>query len=490
MNNQTMMQYFEWELPADGLLWQRVAAQAEALKKVGFDIIWLPPAYKGAAGLHDVGYGVYDTYDLGEFDQKGSVSTKYGTKSEYLAAIKALQKQGIAVLADIVLNHRIGADATETVEAEKFDPENRNRQLTGETQITAWTKYTFPGRGGKYSNFQWDWTCFSGVDWDDKTKQGGIYQFADKEWSPEVDGEKGNFDYLMGADVDMENPRVVQELESWGRWYLKTTGVDGFRLDAVKHISYSFYEKWLDAMRQEAGKNLFSVGEYWSGELQSLLGYLNNCGGRMSLFDVPLHMSFHNASCGGGGFGMQNLFAGSLVAADVMHAVTFVDNHDSQPGQSLQSWVEEWFKPLAYAAILMRKDGLPCVFYGDYYGLKADGVPAVPGIKGMVAARLHCAYGPQHDYFDHDNVVGWTREGEEEHPHSGCAVLMSDGPGGKKTMYVGKRQAGACFADLTHRVEEPVVVDEEGNATFTVPGGAVGVWVAQPAYEKITVEIE
>ena len=34
-------------------------------------------------------------------------------------------------------------------------------------------------------------------------------------------------------------------------------------------------------------------------------------------------------------------------------SVTFVDNHDSQPGQALESWVDEWFRPLAYALILL-----------------------------------------------------------------------------------------------------------------------------------------
>ena len=54
-----------------------------------------------------MGYGVYDMYDLGEFDQKGTIRTKYGTKEEYLAAIRAFHAQGIRVYADIVLNHRM-----------------------------------------------------------------------------------------------------------------------------------------------------------------------------------------------------------------------------------------------------------------------------------------------------------------------------------------------------------------------------------------------
>ena len=54
------------------------------------------------------------------------------------------------------------------------------------------------------------------------------------------------------------------------------------------------------------------------------------------------------------------------------HAVTFVDNHDTQRGQALESTVEEWFKPAAYALILLREDGLPCLFYGDYYGIEGE----------------------------------------------------------------------------------------------------------------------
>lgn len=489
MDNLTMMQYFEWNLPADGLLWRRVAGQAESLHANGIDIVWLPPAYKGAAGARDVGYGVYDTYDLGEFDQKGSIHTKYGNKSEYIQAIRALQKAGISVLADIVLNHRIGADETEQVEAEKYNPENRLQAVSGEEQITAWTKYTFPGRKGKYSSFVWDWTCFSGIDWDDRSKQGGVYQFEGKEWSPEVDGEKGNFDYLMGADVDMNNPKVVAELKAWGEWYQKTTGADGFRLDAVKHIDYGFYCEWLDAMRKSADKELFAVGEYWSGELQDLREYLDHCEDRMSLFDVPLHMNFYNASTGQGNFDMAKLLKNSLVSSDSMHAVTFVDNHDSQPGQSLQSWIEGWFKPLAYAAILLRRDGLPCVFYSDYYGLRHEGLPPVPGIKRMLWVRKRYAYGEQQDYFDDGNVVGWTRQGDAEHKSSGCAVLMTDGAQGQKTMYVGKQFATQFFYDVLARAPK-VEIDENGNGTFFVAGGSVSIWVSWEAYLDVAQHCE
>lgn len=490
MNNQTMMQYFEWNLPPDGLLWQRLSVQASRLKESGVDIVWLPPAYKGSAGGMDVGYGVYDMYDLGEFDQKGSVRTKYGTRDEYLSAIKDLQDAGIAVYADIVMDHRMGADEKEAVEAAKFDWNNRNQQISGEEQIEAWTKFTFPGRKGKYSDFIWDHTCFAGIDWDEKNKDSGIFLIEGKEWSDEVSKEKGNFDYLMGADVDMDNPAVVEELIRWGRWYAKTTGVDGYRLDAVKHIDFSFFQKWLDAIREEMGRDAFAVGEYWTYNLGELLDYMHRTGGRMSLFDVPLHFNFYNAANGGGNYDMGSIFNNTMISVDKLKTVTFVDNHDSQPGQSLESWVEPWFKPLAYAIILLRRDGLPCVFYADYYGLRDDGVPAVPGLKRMIKVRQRYAYGEQHDYFDHQDVVGWTREGDDEHPDSGCAVLMSDAEGGEKTMYIGPQHKGKQMRDVTRRTQDVITVGEDGNALFFTKGGGVSVYVFDPAYREITLHID
>src|SRR5215468_10929684 len=98
--NGAMMQFFHWYIPADGSLWNEAASKAKELGEAGFTGVWLPPAYKGTGGGSDVGYGVYDMYDLGEFEQKGSVRTKYGTRAQYLKAVQALQQAGIEVYAD------------------------------------------------------------------------------------------------------------------------------------------------------------------------------------------------------------------------------------------------------------------------------------------------------------------------------------------------------------------------------------------------------
>ena len=63
------------------------------------------------------------------------------------------------------------------------------------------------------------------------------------------------------------------------------------QLDAVKHIKYTFFRDWLNAVRAATGKELFSVGEYWSQDLGKLRQYIHETEGTTSLFDVPLHMN-------------------------------------------------------------------------------------------------------------------------------------------------------------------------------------------------------
>lgn len=454
---------------------------APDLARMGLTGIWLPPAYKCSGGIHDVGYGVYDMYDLGEFDQKGTIPTKYGTKDEYLDAVQTLKRHHIKVITDIVFNHRMGADEQETVEAIQDNTQNRTESISGPKPISSWTKFTFPGRGGRYDDFVWDHTCFKGVDYDGSTGNTGIFRMEGKEWDTDVDPEEGNYDYLMGCDVDVDNPAVYDELVRWGKWYCDTVRPDGFRLDAVKHINFSFFPKWLKEMRGYTGKDLPAVGEYWSPDIGRLNYFLEKCGGCMMLFDVPLHFHFLNVSNCMGNSDMGSILNDTLTKSHPESAVTFVDNHDTQPGQSLASFIPGWFKPLAYSLILLQKSGIPCVFYGDLYGIPGSKIPPVKGLPLLISIREKLAYGEERDYYDDCNIVGFTREGDDEHEKSGLAVIMTDQNGGSRTMCVGAKHAGAEFIDALGNQEKPVTIDADGNGTFTCSGGSVSVYIRRDA---------
>ena len=476
--NGTMMQYFEWYLEEDASLWNKLTNNAKNLHDAGITALWLPPAYKGANGVHGVGYTAYDLYDLGEFDQKGSVPTKYGTKAEYIKAIKACKKAGMEVYADIVLNHKIGADDKEMVSAIECRGDNREVTTSGEENIEVWTIFNFPGRKGKYSKFTWNHTHFDGTDWDNTTKKSSIYLFKGKNWENDVDEENGNYDYLMGADIDFDNKEVIDELTSWGKWYYDQTGVSGFRLDAVKHIKADFYRDWVPAMREHIGKDAFVVGEYWHKQVGAMENYLQEVNGVMSLFDVPLHFNFHYASKDGAGYDLRKILDGSLVAENPTHAVTFVDNHDTQPGQALESFVNSWFKPHAYAITLLRQSGYPCVFYGDYVGIPHNNVPAVGyELEELLKLRKDYAYGEQCDYFDDYHCIGWTRCGDAEHENSGLAVVLSTKYEHEKTMYVGKENAGKIYVNVIGDINREILISEDGMGVFPVLDGRISAWI-------------
>lgn len=139
---------------------------------------------------------------------------------------------------------------------------------------------------------------------------------------------------------------------------------------------------------------------------------------------------FHEASTNPT-FDLRQIFNGSLVSEHPQKVVTFVDNHDSQPGQGLESWVKPWFKEIAYSLILLRKDGYPCVFWGDYVGIN-------------------------------------------DHPHK-LVVLISTGDARELNIFVGKEQANKTYKDLSGKNRD-INIDEDGNGLFTVAPGAVTYW--------------
>ena len=471
------MQYFEWNLPNDGKLWTQLKEDAHHLHEAGVTSVWIPPAYK-ADEQRDEGYAVYDLYDLGEFDQKGTVRTKYGTRRELEEAIAALHAEGISVYIDTVMNQKTGADYTERFMACEVDPDDRRRLVGGPVEVEGWTGYSFPGRGDTYSDFKWHWYHFTGTDQVYEPGKRAIYliQGEGKAWSEGVDGENGNYDFLIFNDVDFDHPDVAAEMKRWGAWITETLHADGMRLDALKHIKNTFIGEFIRTLREQRGEEFYAVGEYWSGDFASLDAYLEAVGHQIDLFDAPLHFRLFEASQRGRDYDLRTLLDDTLVRRYPTLAVTFVDNHDSQHGSSLASQIESWFKPLAYGLILLMKEGYPCIFYGDYYSTAGEASPHRTILDILLETRRTRAFGEQIDYFDSPDTVGFVRTGDAEHADSGVAVLLSNGDDDAKQMSVGAAHAGQTWHEITGCIDEQIRIGDDGTATFKVRGGKLAVW--------------
>mgnify|MGYP000881116668 FL=1 len=479
MENQTLMQYFEWYLPDDGQHWNRLAEDAPNLAAKGIRKVWMPPAFKGT-GSNDVGYGVYDLFDLGEFDQKGTDRTKYGLKEEYLRAIEALSQNGIEAIADVVLNHKAAADYKERFTVVEVDPNDRNVEISEPFEIEAWMHFAFPGRNKTYNDFEWHWYHFTGTDYDAKNNRSGIFliQGDNKGWADDelVDNENGNYDYLMYADIDFKHPEVIQNLYDWAHWFIESTGVHGFRLDAVKHIDSFFMKNFIRDITEKYGEDFYVFGEFWNSDEKANNDYLENIDYRFDLVDVKLHHNLFDASKSGADYDLRTIFDQTLAKNHPESAVTFVDNHDTQRGQALESTVEEWFKPAAYALILLRESGLPCVFYGDYYGISGEFAQESfqDELDKLLDIRLNLAYGEQNDYFDDANCIGWTRQGKDD--GQPIAVLISNDQAASKSMLVGSEWAGKEFSDYLGNSSQIVTIDDQGWGEFPVEEKSVSVW--------------
>ena len=479
MENQTLMQYFEWYLPDDGQHWNRLAEDAPNLAAKGIRKVWMPPTFKGT-GSNDVGYGVYDLFDLGEFDQKGTVRTKYGLKEEYLRAIEALSQNGIEAIADVVLNHKAAADYKERFTVVEVDPNDRNVEISEPFEIEAWMHFAFPGRKKAYNDFEWHWYHFTGTDYDAKNNKSGIFliQGDNKGWADDelVDNENGNYDYLMYADIDFKHPEVIQNLYDWAHWFIESTGVHGFRLDAVKHIDSFFMKNFIRDITEKYGDDFYVFGEFWNSDEKANNDYLENIDYRFDLVDVKLHHNLFDASKSGADYDLRTIFDQTLAKNHPESAVTFVDNHDTQRGQALESTVEEWFKPAAYALILLREAGLPCVFYGDYYGISGEFAQESfqELLDKLLDIRLNLAYGEQTDYFDDANCIGWTRQGMDD--GQPIAVLISNDQATSKSMLVGPEWAGREFSDYLGNSSQIVTIDDQGWGEFPVEEKSVSVW--------------
>jgi alpha-amylase len=329
--------------------------------------------------------------------------------------------------------------------------------------------------------------CFTGL-----CDNNAIYlicnEYAKNGWDSVPDSEYGNYDYLMGNDIEFRNPAVREELQHWGRWYTAETGIDGFRLDALKHMSATFARSWIDEMRKHFSKDFYTIGEYWKNDLNELQRYLHETDHALRLFDVPLHFNFHEASQKRSEYDLRQIFDNTLVKAKPDFAITFVENHDTQPLQSLQSPVEEWFKPAAYAMILLRQQGTPCVFYADLLGAQYrattnEGKEAfvelkkVNGLEAMMQLRRAGINGSQHDYFERSDLIGWCVYDDEQKKESAFAVVIGNRDDTELKMSFGGLYAKQHFREVCGSFTNSIALDENGEANFPVKAGSVSIWV-------------
>ncbi len=148
----------------------------------------------------------------------------------------------------------MGADEKERIRVQRVNQDDRTQIDDNIIECEGWTRYTFPARAGQYSNFIWDYHCFSGIDHIENPDEDGIFKivndYTGDGWNDQVDDEMGNFDYLMGENIDFRNHAVTEEIKYWARWVMEQTHCDGFRRRGKTYTRLGFIKNGLSMYRR------------------------------------------------------------------------------------------------------------------------------------------------------------------------------------------------------------------------------------------------
>jgi alpha-amylase len=75
-----MMQAFYWDVPAGGNWWNTVST-SNSMVKCWYRFHWLPPVSKAQNGPFSMGYDPTDYFDFGNYNQNGTIETRFGSKT-------------------------------------------------------------------------------------------------------------------------------------------------------------------------------------------------------------------------------------------------------------------------------------------------------------------------------------------------------------------------------------------------------------------------
>jgi alpha-amylase len=456
----TILQPWNWFTPefdqGGQNLWQRLARNAYKIKNEGYTAIWLPPSSLAVSGTKDVGYGIKDWYNF--------TGTKYGTLNQLIDACKELNKFGINIYHDQVFNHLMGGNIEKNIWCKSVEKTNMNQPVNNNcVWFQCDISTDFPWLGFNHNHFDAylpnNTECFV---------------LSDKKFLCEAYQEAWG-----GSDLDYDNIEMVMKLKEFGLWFKKMVLTDGYRFDAVKHIRPKGTLNFLTEMRKSEGKNMFAVGEFLHDDVSLLHDYISKTYGQISLYDVPLQRKMVRASQQGNYYDMGSIFNKTLVKDQPGLAVTYVHSHDDMPpidgNSSRGEYIGDWFISQAYAIVLLRDLGYPCVS-------DADTLRHADMIKRYLLLRQDCTYGERFDRIDHNNTIGWSFPGDIGFDNS-MAVVITNGGYGKK--WLPTRRANTRYLDFTESLRHTITTDADGWAEFECPERNSSVWIEESKFNYL-----
>ncbi|WP_182111944.1 MULTISPECIES: pullulanase-type alpha-1,6-glucosidase [unclassified Actinotalea] len=382
-------------------------AQLDYIEGLGTTAIWLTPSFlnrpvQGTGADASAGYHGYWITDFTQIDPH------LGTNAELEALIADAHARGIKVYFDIITNHT--ADVVDYAEGQYSYVDQATRPYTD----AAGTPFDPADHAGTGSFPELDpATSFpytpvvDPADADLKVpawlNDPTLYHNrGNSTWAGES-VTYGDFDGL--DDLMTEHPTVVEGfVEVYQDWV--DLGIDGFRIDTVKHVNPEFWEQWttqvLDYAHAQGKPDFFMFGEVYDADAAKLSPYVRTTD-MSSVLDFTFQAAASTYARGTGPQTLRQLFA-----SDDMYTTpttsstalpTFLGNHDmgrigyfvAPQGDGLAR------SELAHSLMYLTR-GQPVVYYGDEQGFA--------GLGGDKSARQTLFASQTPEYTDQELLTG------------------------------------------------------------------------------------
>lgn len=409
--NDVLFQAFHWNADSynkdprnagSGDWYNKVLAKIADLATSGFTMVYLPPPQKGISGGYSMGYDPFDHYDLGQYDQRDTTETRFGSRSELTNLTATLTRSNLLPVVDVVMNHM--------------------RQA--------------PGQGLKqFTNYPHGIFFKTANDFH-ATPLGHNDTLAPYHQTTEFGSDFYDIAHLT--------TNMRSGLKRWGAWLVTNAFYGGFRFDLTQKVEPWYVYEWL-SYPQMRGR--FASAEYWRlAGVRELQEWHSLIGGKAAIWDwkcrdLLYEMCYTNAY----NFDISQL-TNTLVWQSPNRALALTENHDtycpdkySEPEITRRGIIRQ--KELPYSFTLFSA-ALPSVYWLDYYDtpyhdgrvgdtnvfLGYSGAPLKPAIDRLIWIRTNLLAGGQ-SYLVTNNAIKadlfiGLREGAA--PKTGGILLLND----------------------------------------------------------------
>jgi glycosidase len=263
-----------------------------------------------------------------------AVNPQYGSMDDFKNLLKQAHQKGIRIIIDLVLNHTSSQHPW-------FVDANANPNAT----YRDWYVWSETGQGNHWYKSQ------------------NSYYYA--------------YFWEGMPDLNYNNPNVTAQMEKVSAYWLTTIGVDGFRIDAAKHLIeegnklentptthtwFKNYEAFYKAEKPDA---------YVVGEVSGAGGLIaKTYAGQMDqIFNFELANAIVNSVIGGGTSSVTSAFKFALQEKPDGNYATFLTNHDQN---RVMGVLNSLGKAKVAASLLLTAPGTPFIYYGEEVGMKGQ----------------------------------------------------------------------------------------------------------------------